>query len=154
MPNSSIRTVLLFGLIAVVLGGIVVGGVRIIKARDVSYASASAKAKQGTTPQVTQKSNNPQPAKSQSQSAGASSTASNTQNSAPAQPTAPAPSAPSTSSTSTSSAPTPSQQDSLPKTYAFSPSDFGGTVVLMGLAAYFGSKLLRARANLRHYMNS
>lgn len=154
MSNSSFRTVLLFSIIALVLVGATVGGVRIIKARNDSYAASQREVAQTDTKQQ------PQPAqqKADTSKQHQSQDTSNKNNAVPpvTNPT-PTPAASDTKSTSTpqtASTPQPQQHSNLPATSGFAPGEVLPTIVLMGLAGFFGSKLLRARADYRRYVGS
>lgn len=150
MSNSSFRTVLLFSIIALVLVGATVGGVRIIKARNDSYAASQREVAQTDTKQQ------PQPAqqKADTSKQPQSQDTSNKNNAVPpvTNPT-PTPAASDTKSTSTpQTASTPQQHSNLPATSSFTPGEVLPTIVLMGLAGFFGNKLLRARADYRRYI--
>ncbi len=159
VPNSSVRTVVLFSIIALVMAGAVIGGVRLTKARNDSYATTSNKvATTGTKQQpAQQKADTPKPAPSPSNNTSQSQTPKvDPPKSTTAVPPVTNPD-PSTSSnkTSTPAASTPSaQRSNLPATSSLTPIELLPTVVLMILAAFFGTRLLRARADYRRYIGS
>ena len=159
VSNNSVRTVVIFGIIALILGAIVVGGIRLTRARNNSYETSHSSnvAQTNTAKQPAQ----PQQQKNTSMSTsqlGSSSTQkkTNQQSSNPAQPQTPVPAAPSpqpmSSSDGKTNATVSPQQNKLPGTSALSPSDFGLTMILMMLAVFFGNKLLRVRADYRRYI--
>lgn len=165
MSSNTVRTVVIFGIIALVLGGAAVGGLRLMKARNASYASSQTQQtaaadtpKQPVTQQPKQEAkkdeskNTPQPASNdQSKTTQDQQKVADTK---PATPTpAPTPSQPSTPQTSTPPPAPDTKNNALPATSGFSPADFFATFVLMLAAAFFGSKLLKARADYRRYLN-
>ena len=161
MSNSSVRTVVLFGIIAVILVGAAVGGVRLIKARNDSYASSQHKVAQTDTKQ--QPAQQPQQKKDNTSSSSSTSTpqTQSNQNTSqtktavpPSTGTTPAPTSNSTSTPTPKTTPSvaPQQDTHLPATSGFSPSEALPTLTLMALAGLFGSKLLRARADYRRYI--
>jgi len=142
----------LFSIIALVLVGATVGGVRIIKARNDSYAASQRKVAQTDTKQQ------PQPAQQKADTSKSADTSKQPQsqdtsnkNSAVPPVTNPTPT-PAASDTKSTSTPQPQQHSNLPATSSFTPGEALPTIVLMGLAGFFGSKLLRARADYRRYI--
>jgi len=136
----------MFGIIGLVLVGLVVGGVRLLKTRDNSYATQHAPVAPTNKP------------------------ASNTPQAQPSKPPAPQQASP-----SVKVAPPASQQQSqvavtqsgqnnpstpasaslphnVPNTTAISPGGLFATSVLMLMAAFFGRQLLKARASYRRYL--
>lgn len=170
MPNSSVRTVLLFGIIALVLVGAIVGGVRLMKARNDSYvATSQGKVAQADTKQqpAQQKTDTPKPATSDQKSTSNSSptqqpqkqpadTAKNTTAVPPVTNPTPTPSANDKKDTTPAptATPQPAQRSNLPATSGFALGDVAPTIVMMALAGFFGSRLLRARADYRRYIGS
>lgn len=159
MSNSSVRTVVLFGIIAVILIGAAVGGVRLIKARNDSYASSQQKIAQSNTKQ--QPAQQPQQKKDSTSSSPSTSTpqTQSNQNTSqtktavpPSTGTTPAPTTSNTSTPKTTPSVAPQQDTHLPATSGFSPTEALPTLTLMALAGLFGSKLLRARADYRRYI--
>lgn len=158
MSNSSVRIVALFSIIALVLVGATLGGVRLIKARNSSHA----------TPQhtIAQTGTKQQPAQQQKKDISGSTKpqTQNNQNSNTSQPqtavppannsTTQAPSASDKGAMATPAPVTAQQNSSLPATSGFSPVEVLPTVALMVLAGFFGSKLMRARADYRRYIES
>jgi cytoskeletal protein RodZ len=152
VSNSSVRTVVLFGIIAVILIGAAVGGVRLIKARNDSYASSQHKVAQTDTKQ--QPAQQPQQKKDNTSSSSSTSTSQTKTAVPPSTGTTPAPTSNSTSTPTPKTTPSvaPQQDTHLPATSGFSPSEALPTLTLMALAGLFGSKLLRARADYRRYI--
>jgi cytoskeletal protein RodZ len=152
VSNSSVRTVVLFGIIAVILIGAAVGGVRLIKARNDSYASSQHKVAQTDTKQ--QPAQQPQQKKDNTSSSSSTSTSQTKTAVPPSTGTTPAPTSNSTSTPTPKTTPSvaPQQDTHLPATSGFSPSEALPTLTLMVLAGLFGSKLLRARADYRRYI--
>ncbi len=150
MAQSTVRTAVIFSVITLLLGGIVIGGVRLLKVRDNSYASTSR-----------------QPAKpAQSQPVAAQPQPAHTDN-APAAPKVatnptPAATAPSTvapkETPTVPVAPAPSPQTpastsgKLPETSDGSQPGLLLTGILMALSVWFGARLLKAKASYRHYL--
>lgn len=154
MPNNTVRTILIFGVIALVLGGAVVGAVRLLKARNTSYASQSQ-----------QKPNTPEP---QQQAPSADPKKDETKKDEPKpQPTQSNQNTPSTTQTPTPATPSPSSQpQNTPSSVAATgatpqgsmpatgPADVFATIAMLMLAVFFSAKLLRARADYRRYVSS
>ncbi len=161
MSSNTVRTVVIFGIIALVLGGVTVGGLRLMKARNDAYASgqtqqtATNTTKQPAVAQPKQeakqnetKNNNPTSTTPIDQGKVADAPKP-TPTPAPSQ-TQPAASQPA----ATPPAPNAKKTDtSLPATSGLSPADFFATGGLMAIAAFFGSKLLKARADYRRYLH-
>jgi cytoskeletal protein RodZ len=170
MPNSSVRTVVLFSIIALVLAGVAVGGVRLIKARNDSYASQGKVAQTDNKQQPAQhKADTSKPVATDQKDANSSTKQSQKQNTDSSKNTAAVP--PVTNSTPTptpapatndkkdmpaAAVPQPPAQNhsNLPATSGFALSEVLPTLALMALAGFFGSKLLRARADYRRYIGS
>ena len=158
MSNNVIRTVVIFGIIALVLGGAVVGAVRLTKVRNNSYATSHTANVAQTAPisqpqqkKDTSKSDS-QPQQPTGQTKSQSPSPSSSQPQTPASTPTPSASTPNVADNKTSVAATAPHQNALPQTSAFSPADLGLTMILMMLAAFFGNKLLRTRADYRRYM--
>jgi hypothetical protein len=158
VSNSSVRTVVIFSIIALILGGAAIGGVRLIKARNNSFASSQAKPvaqadtkkqDQQAQPQKQQQKQSEDKSKTQTQQPAAQQQQQTPKPAAPSTPTPTQP-APDTSKKVAATPPTP---QSVPDTSAFSPSDILPTFTLMIIAAFFGSKILRARADYRRYIS-
>lgn len=152
MAENTVRTVVIFGIISLVLAGAAVGGVLLMKARNNSYASSRAQsvaqnntAKQSTEKKDEGKKNDSQPAQSNQ----------NQQSQAPATTATPTPSSSQTQSSSRpvqnapqgGSGATP--DGSMPAT---GPSDVVATMIMLMLAVFFSGKLIRARADYRRYV--
>lgn len=162
MTNNSVRIVILFALIALVLGGFVVGGVQFMKARNDSYAAAS---QSRQTPQANQpaqtnqnqpSSNENQNKDNQEQQTPQPAPSNQNTNPSPSAAQTPAPSTPAASSTpaqqpSSIAATGATPQGGMPAT---GPADFFATAGLLALATFFGARLLRARADYRRYVGS
>ena len=151
MSSNTVRTVVIFGIIALVLGAAAVGGIRLMKARNASYASSQSQ-KTAATDTTKQ-----QPAAKKDESKSTSSPTSSTDKNktsttqqTPAAAPTPAASTPPPVTTDTTKSTAAS--NALPATSGLSPSDFMATFVLMLAAAFFGSKLLKARADYRRYL--
>lgn|GEM_PF-4221599 len=151
MPNNTARTIVIFGLIALILGGAAVGGVLLMKARNNSYAAA--RTTQATTnapaaPQNEQKPEDkkqpdPQPQPQKPEPA-------KTDTTAPTTPQ-PQPVAPQNNQVAKTDPGVTPSTGSMPAT---GPEDFFATVGMLMLAVFFGAKLLRSRADYRRYIGS
>lgn len=159
MANNTVRTIVIFGLITLVLAGAAVGTVRLMKARNNSYAASQSQPAATNNPQqAPQADQKKDEAKKQDEPKSQPAQDQNKQNSpsaaqtlAPSTP-APAPTPPSSQGASPSAVAatgaTP-QGSSMPAT---GPTDFFATVVMMMLAVFFGAKLFRARTDYRRYV--
>lgn len=154
MANNTVRTIVIFGVITLVLGGAAVGVVRLMKVRNNSYATAQSQPT-ATNNQPQQQQNPPaepkkDEAKQEEQKPASTptpqqSTPPVTETPAPSTPT-PAPSTEPTAVAATGATP----NGSMPATGPT--EDFLATAGLLSLAAFFGARLLRARADYRRYV--
>jgi hypothetical protein len=151
MPSSTVRTIVAFGLIAVVLSGAVVGGARFIKARNDSYVTKPSAVATNKQPRTGQPKTAQPDASSQSPPGPQQSTDQTSASASTGQTAAPASLPPVTNSTSSVSKPVTIPQ-TVPNTSAT--GDLTFTFILMVIAAFFGSKLLKARADCRRYVES
>jgi outer membrane biosynthesis protein TonB len=155
VSSSTIRKIVIFGVIALILGGATIGGVRFMKARNSSYVSGPRQqTAANTSPQKTPQ---PQPSKNQAKKDETKTTPNTTPQPATSDKQAPAASpAPVAPATTTTPAPDPAKNsvanNALPATTAVSPLDFAATFGLMAAAAFFGGKLLKVRAVYRRYL--
>lgn len=159
MPNNTVRTILIFGVIGLVLVGATVGGVRLLKARNSSYAASQSqpqqKPQQNTPEQPKQEAKKDDSQKKNE----ASKPSSSAQPQPPAQQNQPAASKPSTTSPSATS--TPAQQPQNNSVAATGPSSLAATgpsevnfalsILLVMLAVFFGVRLLQARGLVRKH---
>lgn len=142
MANNTVRTIVIFGLIALVLGAAAVGGIRLMKVRNSSYAATQTQA-QTTPPQEQQK---PEETKKEPQPA-----QQGAQNSSPS---TPAPAAKPSSQGGTPTAVTETGATPGGSMPATGPTEFFATLGMLMLAVFFGAKILRARADYRRYVGS
>ena len=147
MADNTIRTIVIFGIITLVLVGSAVGGVLLMKARNDSYASARPQ----TVAQNNTPTNQPAPKKDDTKK---DESQSNQQNQTPTDTPTPSSTAqpssqpaPTSTTTSQGSGATPS--GGMPAT---GPSDVAATVTMLMLAVFFAGKLIRARADYRRYV--
>lgn len=155
MPKNSIRTIIAFSVIALVLAGAAVGGAFLVKSRNSSFASKPSQVAQtDTTKQPTDQKTDTAKTEDQNKTDDTSSQKQQDQPSAPAQTETPAPSTQPSAATNDKKSDEASNKSAttLPATSAMSPADFAPTIALMALAGFFGSKLLRARADYRRYI--
>lgn len=155
MANNTVRTIAIFGIITLILGGAAVGVVRLMKARNNSYATAQS--------QPTAINNQPQ--QQQNPPAEQKKEGAKQEEQKPASTPAPQQSTPAPSTQTPTPARTPSaQQPTTVATTGTTPNgsmpatgpteDFLATAGLLSLAAFFGAKLIRARADYRRYVRS
>lgn len=143
VKNDTIKTVILFSVVAFVFCGLVVGGIHFIKSRNSSYAATQAASTDGT------KQTNPE---SKTGDNSTSQTQPKTEESPqPVVASSPAPTPP----VKADNAPVVSPDtivetgpQSMPATGA-GLGDFIFTIALMMVAAFFGGQLLRAKNNYR-----
>jgi hypothetical protein len=159
VPNNTVRTILIFGVIGLILVGATVGGVHLLKARNDSYAASQSQPQQ--KPQQNMPTQPKQEAKkddSQKKNE-ASKPTPPAQSQSPAQQSQTAASKPSTTPPSATSAPAQQPQNNSvaatgPSSLAATgPSDvnFALSILLMMLAVFFGARLLQARGLIRKY---
>jgi cytoskeletal protein RodZ len=163
VSNNTVRTVVIFGIIALILGGAAVGGLRLMKARNASYASTQSQqtavdtskqqpaAQQPKNQAKKDESKSTSDDKNKSSSTQQTTASDNKQAQTPATTPSPASSTPQPATDTTKDNAT--ANNSLPATSGVSPPDFLATFSLMLVAAFFGSKLLKARADYRRYLN-
>lgn len=153
MANNTVRTIAIFGVITLILGGAAVGVVRLMKARNNSYATAQSQPTAANN-QPQQQQNPPAEQKKeeakQEEQKPASTPAPQQNTPAPSTPTpAPSPSAQQPTTVATTGT---TPNGSMPATGPA--EDFLATAGLLSLAAFFGAKLIRARADYRRYVRS
>lgn len=168
MTEGTARTVIIFSIIAIILGGLTIGGVRILKARNDAYATQNNKT--SSTPPVATSGNSQPPQSTPKKTATTNTPAPSspsTTNPAQKPVSTPQPSpavaaAPPVSSSSSNSTPAPTtsstsstsnSQGNLPNTSALSPGGTLATIVLVILAGIFSGQLLRARSTYRRYLS-
>lgn len=151
MANNTVRTIAIFGIITLVLGGAAVGVVRLMKARNSTYAAAQNQpAATNNQPQQQQtpppaEETKPEEQKPQSNPAPQQNTPSTAETPAPNQQSA-------GGSPSSVAAMGATPNGSMPATGPT--EDLFATAGLLSLAVFFGVKLLRARADYRRYVGS
>lgn len=144
MANNTVRTIVIFGLITLVLGGAAVGAVRLLKARNDSYATAQAQPVAANPPQQAQNDQKKEePQKEQPQTNQSPQTTTPPSTSTPQTPT-------STPAPAGTGGATPS--GSMPATGPA--EDFLATAALLSLITFFSVKLVKARADYRRYIGS
>jgi cytoskeletal protein RodZ len=147
VPSNSVRTMVIFSIIAVVLAGAAIGGVRLLKARNSSYATNTHVAEAPAQPQQSQP-------ESQKQNTSNDQKSTTTDTSSQQKATTPTTTTDTTkkddAKPSATPTPTPAQptNTNLPNTSAGF-GDVGLTAIMMALAAFFASRILRARADYR-----
>jgi len=159
VANNTVRTIAIFGIITLVLGGAAVGVVRLMKARNNSYATAQSQPT-ATNNQPQQQQNPPaaepkkEEAKQEEQKPQENKPATTeTPAPAPSTPTpAPATQQPAGESPTSVAATGATPNGSMPATGPT--EDFLATAGLLSLAVFFGAKLIRARADYRRYVGS
>lgn len=158
MANNTVRTIAIFGIITLVLGGAAIGVVRLMKARNNSYATAQSQPT--ATNNQPEQQQTPPPAEQKKEET--KQEEQKPQENKPAETPAPAPSTP-TPAPSAAQQPAGESPSSVAATGA-TPNgtmpatgpteDFLATAGLLTLAVFFGAKLLRARADYRRYVGS
>jgi cytoskeletal protein RodZ len=158
VANNTVRTIVIFGIITLVLGGAAVGVVRLMKARNNSYATSQAQPT-ATNNQPQQQQNPPaeqkkEETKQEEQKPQENKpAATETPAPAPSTPTpAPVTQQPAGGSPTSVAATGATPNGSMPATGPT--EDLLATAGLLSLAAFFGAKLIRARADYRRYVGS
>lgn len=160
MANNTVRTIAIFGIITLVLGGAAIGVVRLMKARNNSYATSQSQPT--ATNNKPEQQQTPPPAEQKKEET--KQEEQKPQDNKPATTETPAPSTPTPTPTpSTQQQPTGGSPSSVAATGA-TPNgsmpatgpteDFLATAGLLSLAVFFGAKLIRARADYRRYVGS
>lgn len=154
MTGNTVRTIVIFSIIGLVLAGVAVGGVQLLKARNNTYASVQ------QAPQKPQESQPQKQPKQEAKSDGNQTNNQSTGNPAPQQPQAPSSQS---NQTSPNASPAPAQQPANnqvattgPKEVATTGPSFAGFVasmLLVMLAIFFGAKVLQARALVRKHLS-
>jgi outer membrane biosynthesis protein TonB len=161
VPNNTVRTVLIFGVIGLVLTGITVGGVQLLKARNNSYA-ASQSQPQPKPAQSTPEQTKQEVAKTDAQKKSGTSK-SNASSGDQAQPQKSQPAAQKPAVASPSATPTPAQQPQNNSVAATGPSslaatgpsdiNFAASTILMMSAIFFGARVVQARGLIRKHLS-
>lgn len=147
MPENTTRTIAAFAIIGLLLAGLVVGGVRLVKARNSHYAAVhtqsaatdQAPPQSSSTPEQST-ANNPAPGHTSTPPASPNSSSASNNPTSP--PNSPSPAAPNQS---------PAGPQSVAAT-GISLPEMIVTPILMMLAVFFGSRLVSIRAHYRRYL--
>ena len=158
MPSNTVRTILIFGIIGLVLIGATVGGVFLLKSRNSSYAANQSQSQQKPEQMTAQQAK--QEAKTDDQKKTDATKPSTSQPQPSAQQNQPV--APKPSSTSPNATPAPAQQPQNNSVVATGPSSLAATgpsfvdmmilTTLMMFAVFFGARILQARGLVRKHL--